>query len=77
MKKLIYLFTIIGCKAFSQSLSPQVINSAGGYGTIGTGTNSIEVYYNIGEPVINTIGNGTNLLTQGFLQPDVLGKFGH
>ena len=76
MKKLIYIFIVIGSNVFSQSLSPQVINSAGGYGTIGTGTNSIEVYYNIGEPVINTIGNGANLLTQGFLQPDVLGKFG-
>ena len=76
MKKLIYLFIIIGCKAFSQSLSPQVINSAGGTGTISTGTNAIQVYYNIGEPVINTIGNGANLLTQGFLQPDILGKFG-
>jgi gliding motility-associated-like protein len=76
MKKIIYLLIAIGCKAYSQSLSPQVINSAGGSGTVGTGTTAVQVYYNIGEPVINTIGNGTNSLTQGFLQPDVLGKFG-
>lgn len=76
MKKILYLLIIYGCNIYAQNLSPQVINSAGGYGTIGTGTNSIEVYYNIGEPVINTISNGTNMLTQGFLQPDILGKFG-
>ena len=76
MKKLIYIFIVIGCKVFSQSLSPQVINSAGGSGSVGTGSAAVQVYYNIGEPIINTIGNGTNLLTQGFLQPDILGNFG-
>jgi len=76
MKKLIYIFIVIGSNVFSQSLSPQVINSAGGSGSVGTGTAAVQVYYNIGEPVINTIGNGTNLLTQGFLQPDILGNFG-
>jgi gliding motility-associated-like protein len=76
MKKLIYIFIVIGCKVFSQSLSPQVINTAGGSGSVGTGTTSVQVYYNIGEPIVNTISNGANVLTQGFLQPDILGNFG-
>lgn len=58
----------------SQSINNQVINSAGGGGQVGT--TGIEVYYNIGETVINTIQSGSNTVTQGFLQPDVLGKYG-
>lgn len=76
MKKLTYIFILIGCKIYAQSLSPKVINSAGGNGSIGTGTAAVHVFYNIGEPVIATIGNGTNSLTQGFLQSDMLGNFG-
>lgn len=57
-----------------QSLSPQVINSAGGGGAIGT--SSIEVYYNIGEPFIATLSEGFSDLTQGFLQPNMIGEFG-
>lgn len=59
---------------FSQSITPQVINSAGGGGTVGT--TGVEVYYNIGEPLSSTINNGTHAITQGFLQPDIVGKFG-
>lgn len=77
MRKLfLALLTICCIGTYAQSLSPQVINSAGGNGVIGTGTNAIQVYYNIGEPIITTIGNGTNSLTQGFLQPDIFGNFG-
>jgi gliding motility-associated-like protein len=57
-----------------QSLSPQVINSAGGGGAIGT--SSVEVYYNIGEPFIATLSEGFSDLTQGFLQPNMIGEFG-
>lgn len=64
------LFSMIVSKA--QDIPIQVINSAGGGGTVSGG---IQVYYNIGETVISTIG-GTNLVTQGFLQPDIIGKFG-
>lgn len=58
----------------SQSINNQVINSAGGGGQVGT--TGVEVYYNIGETVINTVQSGSNTVTQGFLQPDVLGKYG-
>lgn len=58
----------------AQSISPQVINSAGGGGPVGS--TGVEVYYNIGEPVITTISNSNNVITQGFLQPDIVGEFG-
>lgn len=75
MKKyLFFIWIICVVKGFSQSISPQVINSAGGGGVVGS--TGVEVYYNIGEPVITTINNGSNMITQGFLQPDVVGKFG-
>jgi gliding motility-associated-like protein len=60
--------------ASAQSVSPQVINVAGGGGPVGA--SGIEVYYNIGEPFYTTINNGNHAITQGFLQPDVIGKFG-
>ena len=59
----------------SQSIDNQVINSAGGGGSVGA--TGYEAYYNIGETVINTINNGTiSIVTQGFLQPDIIGNFG-
>lgn len=72
---LIYLlFCGVLCKA--QSVSPQIINSAGGGGQVGS--TGVEVYYNIGEPITSTIsdGGGNHFITQGFLQPDVVGDFG-
>lgn len=56
------------------SVPIQVINSAGGGGSVG-GT-GVEVYYNIGETVISTISNPFNKITQGFLQPCLLGRHG-
>lgn len=58
----------------SQSIPIQVINSAGGGGPVGT--TGFEVYYNIGETVIATVSNTFATITQGFLQPDIVGKFG-
>lgn len=52
----------------------QVFNSAGGGGQIGS--SNMEVYYNIGEPIVSTEVNAINLVTQGFLQPDLAGEFG-
>ena len=75
MKKLLIINLMICsllCK--SQSIAPQVINSAGGGGQVGS--SNIEVYYNIGEPIISTAGNSNNVITQGFLQPDIVGYFG-
>jgi len=75
MKKISYSIMILGSvQLLGQSVSPQVINSAGGGGAVGT--SGIEVYYNIGEPFITTLNGGTHIVTQGFLQPEVIGEFG-
>lgn len=57
----------------SQTVTPHVINSTGGGGTVGTST--MQVYYNVGEPFMSTLNNGTSVITQGFLQPDIVGDF--
>jgi len=66
-----FIFGIVG-KQFAQ-ISPQVINSAGGGGAVGS--TGVEVYYNIGEPIITTVSNSNHAITQGFLQPDIVGVF--
>ncbi len=76
MKKLTFLFLILCFGSFAQTTTPQVINSAGGSGSVSSGTNTIDIFYNIGEPMITTITNGSNILTQGFLQPDIVGIIG-
>lgn len=74
MKKLLILISLICfANAFSQNVSPSVINSAGGGGAVGA--TGIEVYYNIGETIISTLSNSNNAITQGFLQPDIVGNF--
>jgi gliding motility-associated-like protein len=57
----------------AQDIPIQVINTAGGGGVLGSGT---QVYYNIGETVINTINGPGSTVTQGFLQPGFVGDFG-
>lgn len=75
MKKNIFILLVLNMlSVFSQSVSPQIINSAGGGGPVGV--SGMEVYYNIGEPLSTTIGNGNNVITQGFLQPHIVGEFG-
>jgi len=71
MRKLliILLFYTVGVNA--QTISPSVINTSGGGGTVGA--SGVEVYYNIGEPITSTINNSNHIITQGFLQPDILG----
>jgi gliding motility-associated-like protein len=56
--------------SYSQNISPFVINSCGGEGSTG----GVVMAFNIGEPLITTISDGTTTITQGFLQPDY-GKF--
>lgn len=74
MKKIFLCYLLlISLSTFAQTITPSVINSAGGGGTVGT--SGVEVYYNIGEPIITTISNGSNVITQGFLQPDIVGEF--
>lgn len=67
-------FTLICILKYqAQTIAPQVINSAGGGGTVGI--SNVEVYYNIGETMITTVNNNFNAITQGFLQPDIVGEF--
>ncbi len=72
MKTFKHLFVIAICSLFSfsvfaQSLSPQVVASGGGYATGG----GYSLSYTIGEPVTATLTGGSNILTQGFHQPDL------
>lgn len=80
IKKMKFFYIILSIaicyNTFSQSIKPAVINSAGGSGSVGTGTVAVDLIYNIGEPIITTISNNTNDLTQGFLQPDMFGSIG-
>jgi len=48
----------------SQTINPSVITSAAGGGTVGA--TGVEVYYNIGEPIVSTVINSLNAITQGF-----------
>ena len=67
MKYITSIFLIINhLVTVGQSISPQVINSAGGTGTVGT--TGIQISYNIGEPLVSTIQGNSNIITQGFLQ---------
>jgi hypothetical protein len=69
MKKLFILSVMIisSCCLFAQTMDRYVIGSAGGSFTDGV---SFQVDYTVGEIVIATVGNGTNILTQGFHQPE-------
>jgi len=72
MTRIVFLITLIIIKlqVFAQSILPYVLNSAGGEGNTG----GVIMAFNIGEPLITTIYDGTTTITQGFLQPDY-GKF--
>lgn len=52
--------------ALSQTINPQVINSAGGDRPSGSG--NLLLVDNVGEVFIQTVNGGTNSITQGFLQ---------
>ncbi|MBC7776398.1 MAG: T9SS type A sorting domain-containing protein [Phycisphaerae bacterium] len=75
MKKPFYSFALLCLSLFpcnllfSQTASPcrEVLASAGGNAFVG-GKN---FEFTLGEPVIETIGLGANLLTQGFHQPEI------
>lgn len=62
---LISLFAIIvSINVFSQSLSPEVVASSGGYYDNGT----VSLSWTLGECAIETYQAGNNILTQGFHQ---------
>ena len=68
VKFTIYLLAllIITRGLYSQSSSPNVVNTLAGTGTDGT----ITLHYSVGEPMIATASNAANTVTQGFLQPN-------
>ncbi len=76
MKKIIYTFLLIFAVLFisAQSIAPQVINSAGSHRALGT--TGISITDNVGEPFIQTLSSNNFLITQGFLQPDLVSKVG-
>lgn len=75
MKKYItFLLLITGiCLIGSaQSLERQVISATGSYST----SSNLQLSSTVGEPVIETLINGSITLTQGFQQPDRNGNVG-
>lgn len=69
MKKIL-LLALSGCGSicFGQSVTPEVISTAGTSFT--DGTNSIE--WTLGEPATSTLEPGTTIVTQGFHQPTII-----
>lgn len=57
-------FLLISLNGYSQSAEPQIISSSGDHFNNGT----IQISFTIGEPVVKTVSDGTNTLTQGFHQ---------
>jgi gliding motility-associated-like protein len=75
MKKILLIAIVIANgKILGQTITPQVINSAGSHRQVGT--SNIWITDNVGEPFTETIGSGNFLITQGFIQPDIISKAG-
>lgn len=71
MKKalLLFLSVLFGTWSYSQSLSPEVIATAGDHFS----TASAQLSWTLGEPVSETFyGEGTTILTQGFHQTNLM-----
>jgi hypothetical protein len=60
------LLLLCGTKVEGQSISRYVFGSSGTEGSVG----SVLIYSNVGEMMVNTISAGTDVLTQGFEQPE-------
>jgi hypothetical protein len=63
----IIVFSLCPFFAGAQSLSPEVIGSAGAH----FAANNVQLSWTIGETSITTISDGTNTLTQGFHQTNL------
>lgn len=73
MKKTLYIFLLLSATyawAQTPTISPQVINTAGNHAQVGS--SGIWITSNIGEPFVTTLTNGGNMVTQGFIQPEVI-----
>ena len=64
----LFLFCLALTELKAQTLTPQVLSTAGT--SFVNGTNVLD--WTLGEPATFTLNNGTNLLTQGFHQNDLL-----
>ena len=64
----LFLFCLALTELKAQTLTPQVLSTAGT--SFVSGTNVLD--WTLGEPATFTLNNGTNLLTQGFHQNDLL-----
>ncbi len=70
MRKVFYVFTLtvlFAAKANSQSLSQQVVGAAGNFSV----ANGNSLSFTVGEAAVQTLTN-SNILTQGFQQPEKL-----
>jgi len=70
MRKLLLLLCGMGFLGSlnAQSISPEVMGSAGDQSTVG----STSVSWTIGEPLVETVAGGGNQVSQGFHQPSYL-----
>lgn len=68
------LFILLAFSGGAQTITPQVINSAGGHRQ--AGNTGISITDNVGEPFTQTIGNANFIVTQGFLQPTFVSNGG-
>lgn len=60
-------FSVLPFMAMAQSISPEVLASAGEHYDNGT----VQLSWTLGEVMIDTYDNGTNILTQGFHQTEL------
>ncbi len=68
-RNLLFLFACCALNfSMAQSLSPEVISSAGSSFT----NSSATLDWTVGEPVTSTLNNSNNILSQGFHQPNLL-----
>ncbi len=60
-------FVVAGLIASAQSISPEVIATAGDHYEAG----NVQLSWTIGEPIIETVSAGNNIITQGFHQTEL------
>lgn len=72
MRNLIIVFlSLILFTLSSQTVAPSVINSGGNTHTLTLNAQTVYLTDNIGEAIVNTATNTSNVFTQGFLQPQM------
>jgi hypothetical protein len=64
---IVLLLGIAGIQAMGQDLKPAVVNATGQK----IQSNNFQLTYSVGEPLITVLKAPDDILTQGFIQPDV------